>query len=85
MRYIHKKIIMTAPAKLTNLQVELLQTFAYPLSDEQLKEIRQLLAQYFLDKTDAEMDKLWQENGWSEDTIETWAKGHDRTSYQPQQ
>lgn len=38
---------MVAPAKLTNLQVELLQTFAYPLPDEQLTEIRQLLAHYF--------------------------------------
>lgn len=73
---------MAAPDKLTNLQIELLQTFAYSLPDEQLTEIRQLLAQYFLDKADVEMDKLWQENGWNENTIETWAKGHDRTPYQ---
>ena len=75
---------MVAPAKLTNLQVELLQTFSYSLPDEQLAEIRQLLAQYFLNKADAEMDKLWQENGWDENTIETWVKGHDRTPYRPQ-
>lgn len=75
---------MSIPAKLTNLQVELLQTFAYPLPDEQLAEIRQLLAQFFLDKTDTEMDKLWQENNWDENTIETWAKEHDRTPYRPQ-
>lgn len=75
---------MSIPAKLTNLQVELLQTFAYPLPDEQLAEIRQLLAQYFLDKTDTEMDKLWQGNNWDENTIETWAKEHDRTPYRPQ-
>lgn len=75
---------MVAPAKLTNLQVELLQTFAYPLPDEQLTEIRQLLAQYFLDKADAEMSKLWEENGWNEDTIDKWAKGHERTPYKPQ-
>ena len=55
---------MVAPAKLTNLQVELMQTFSYSLPEEQLIEIRQLLARYFLDKADAEMDKLWQENGW---------------------
>lgn len=48
---------MPAPVKLTNLQVELLQTFAYSLPDEQLTEIRQLLAHYFLNKADAEMDK----------------------------
>lgn len=75
---------MVSPAKLTNLQVELLQTFAYTLPEEQLVEIRQLLAQYFLDKADAEMDRLWQENDWSEETIEAWAKGHERTPYGPQ-
>ena len=68
---------MAPPAKLTNLQVELLQTFAYPLPDEQLTEIRQLLAQYFLNKADSEMDKLWQENDWYENTIETWVKRHE--------
>ncbi|WP_266362615.1 hypothetical protein [Tellurirhabdus rosea] len=75
---------MTASSKLTNLQVELLQTFAYSLPDEQIAEIRQLLAQYFLDKADAEMDRLWQENDWNEQTVDSWAKGHDRTPYNPQ-
>ncbi len=67
---------MTPPAKPTNLQVELIQTFAYSLPDEQLAEIHQLLAQYFLEKADAEMDKLWQENSWTEATADNWAKGH---------
>ncbi|MVM41355.1 hypothetical protein GO730_32820 [Spirosoma sp. HMF3257] len=75
---------MPATAKLTNLQLELLQTFSYALPDEQLIEIRQLLSQYFLDKADIEMDKLWQEKGWNEHTIEEWAKGHERTPYRPQ-
>ncbi|PRY41966.1 hypothetical protein CLV58_105168 [Spirosoma oryzae] len=70
--------------KLTNLQLELIQTFSYTLPDEQMIEIRQLLAKYFLDKADAEMDRLWQENAWDENTIDEWAKGHDRTPYKPQ-
>ncbi|GAB3970156.1 hypothetical protein GCM10028806_17650 [Spirosoma terrae] len=76
---------MSTTAKLTNLQLELLQTFSYSLPDEQLIEIRQLLAQYFLDKADAEMDRLWHKNGWNENTIDDWAKGHERTPYQPKQ
>lgn len=75
---------MPANSKLTNLQLELLQTFSYALPDEQLVEIRQLLAQYFLDKVDTEMDQLWQENSWNENTIEEWAKGHEHTPYRPQ-
>lgn len=74
---------MSTAAKLTNLQLELLQTFSYTLPDEQLVEIRQLLAQYFLDKSDTEMDKLWEKNGWTEKTVDDWAKGHERTPYQP--
>lgn len=75
---------MPATTKLTNLQLELLQTFSYSLPDQQLIEIRQLLAQYFLDKVDSEMDRLWDEKGWDENTVEDWAKGHDRTPYRPQ-
>ncbi len=75
---------MSAIAKLTNLQLELLQTFSYALPDQQLIEIRQLLAQYFLDKVDEEMDNLWQVKGWTVNTIEEWAKEHERTPYQSQ-
>ncbi|CAN5214809.1 hypothetical protein BH09BAC4_BH09BAC4_08130 [soil metagenome] len=75
---------MPATAKLTNLQLELLQTFSYALPDEQLVEIRQLLAQYFLGKVDAEMDQVWQANSWDANTIEEWANGHERTPYRPQ-
>lgn len=74
---------MVANAKLTNLQLELLGTFAYSVPDEQLIEIRQLLATYFLEKADVEMDRLWEENSWNQDTIQSWAKDHDRTPYEP--
>ena len=74
---------MVANTKLTNLQLELLGTFAYSVPDEQLLEIRQLLASYFLEKADAEMDRLWEENGWTQHAIESWVKGHDRTHYEP--
>lgn len=74
---------MVASAKLTNLQLELLGTFAYSVPDEQLVEIRQLLAAYFLEKADVEMDRLWEQNSWNQDTIQSWAKGHERTPYEP--
>lgn len=75
---------MISPTKLTNLQVELLQTFAYSLPEEQLKEIRQLLAQYFLAKADEEMDKLSLKHDWDDTTYTAWATGHERTPYTPQ-
>ena len=29
------------------------------------------------------MDRLGEEKGWNADTIEDWAKGHERTLYRP--
>ncbi|WP_128545485.1 hypothetical protein [Larkinella soli] len=75
---------MATENKLTNLQLELLETFSYQLPEEQIREIRQLLTQYFLDKADQEMDRLRQENGWNEKTVEQWAQAHERTPYRPQ-
>ena len=72
---------MSAPKKLTNLQLELLRVFSYDLPEQQLLEIRQLLAQYFAQKIDEEMDLLWDERGWTEDTMRAWANEHSRTPY----
>jgi hypothetical protein len=58
--------------KLTNLQLELLKLYAYRVSDLELQDIRKLLANYFAAKIDTEMDELWEEKGWNEQTIEKW-------------
>lgn len=68
--------------QLTNLQLELLKTFRYDLSDAQMLEIKTLLAKYFADKVTAEMDEFCFENGWNNETIETVAKEHLRTKYE---
>jgi len=62
---------------LTNLQLELLKIYSFNISDEQLSEIRQILTQYFADKATAEMDRLWDENGWTNETMDEWLKGDD--------
>ncbi len=72
---------MTAQ-KLTNLQLELLKVFSFELSDEQMQEIRSLLANYFAEKATEEADRLWDEQGWTEETMEKWANEHFRTPYE---
>lgn len=65
--------IMTAINKpLTNLQVELLKLFSLELSEEELIEIRRMLARYFADRASDEMDKLWDANDWSDKTMDEW-------------
>lgn len=64
--------------KLSNLQLELLKVFSYELSEEQLSEIRNLLANYFAKKASDQMDLLWEQNNWSEETMNEWGKEHMR-------
>ena len=72
---------MQLTGELTNLQLELIKTFKYQLADEQLIEIRNLLANYFAQKATEEMDRLWEENDWDESTMKEWSKEHMRTPY----
>lgn len=64
--------------KLSNLQMELLKLYARPISDEELKDIKKMLADYFAKKLDEEVDRVWKENGWNQSTIEKWKKEHFR-------
>ena len=66
---------------LTSLQLELLKTFSRPLPDEQIREIRQLLADYFAQKVDTGVDALFAEKGWDTGTVEGWLTEHNRTPY----
>ncbi|GAB4034154.1 hypothetical protein GCM10028774_19500 [Spirosoma jeollabukense] len=59
--------------------MELLKLYPYTVSEEELKEIRLLLADYFAQRIDSEMDQLWQEKGWNEQTIENWKNEHLRS------
>ena len=73
---------MKQTSKLTNLQAELLKVFSFDLPEAELKEIKNLLAKYFADKASDEMDKLWEQNNWSSETIQEWSQEHLRTKYE---
>jgi len=62
---------------LTNLQLELLKLYSMELSEEQLKDVRRLLANYFAKQASDEMDRLWDERGWNEETMEAWLAEED--------
>jgi hypothetical protein len=72
---------MVFAQKLTNLQIELIRLFSYQIPDNQIVEIKDLLAKYFAEVATREMDKLWDENQWNNDTMETWSNEHLRTPY----
>ena len=45
-------------------------------------KIKVLLSKYFADKATDEMDKLWDENNWSDKTMDDWKDEHLRTKYE---
>jgi hypothetical protein len=65
--------------RLTNLQLEMIKLFSFNLDEEQLLEVKGLLAKYFADKATQEMDKVWQERGLTNETMNSWLKEHLRT------
>ncbi len=62
---------------LTNLQLELLKLYSFDLKEEQLLEIKTLLSEYFAERATVAMDKLWDERGWNNETMESWLKGEE--------
>lgn len=59
--------------------MELLKLYPYTVSEVELQEIRHVLADYFARKIDTEMNQLWLDKGWNEQTIEDWKNEHMRS------
>lgn len=72
-------ISQTEPTRLSNLQMELLKLYAYTVSEDELSDIRRMLADYYAQKIDSEMNQLWENKGWNEQTIESWKNEHLRS------
>jgi hypothetical protein len=69
---------MSAAKPLTNLQMQLLKSFNFEIPESQLDEIKIILGNFFASKATEEMDRLWEENNWSNDTMITWTNEHLR-------
>lgn len=63
---------MRPPSPLNNVQIELLKYFPYTTSEEELVALRRVLAQFFAQRAMNEMDRLWTENNWTNDTMDIW-------------
>lgn len=74
--------MMNTSKRLTNLQLELIKLFSYNLSERQLMEVKDMLAKYFASKATEEMDKIWEDEGLNNETMEAWADEHMRAPSQ---
>ena len=53
-------------------------------SDEEIRDIQTLIADYYAEKVDAEMDALVEEKRWTQEDFDRMGDEHIRTPYHPQ-
>lgn len=63
---------------LNALQLELLELFARDVSNQDLLTIKQMVSDFFAQKAIAEADAIWEEKGYSDDTMAEWLNIHER-------
>lgn len=63
---------------LNALQLELLELFAREVSNQDLLAIKQMVSDFFAQKAIAEADAIWEEQGYSDDTMSEWLNIHER-------
>lgn len=63
---------MITQPPLTNLQMELLRLYSLKLSDNELLQVKEVLARYFAGRLGQHVDHLWQEKGLTADDMERW-------------
>lgn len=60
---------------LTNVQAELLKVFSRQIPDEDLLELRQVMANFLLQKARQRADVIWQNKGYDSGTIDQLLSG----------
>lgn len=67
---------------LSNAQVEILKLLADNLSEAELVDLKKILLAFKLQRVVQLADKTWDENGWSQETMNKFLQTHMRTPYQ---
>ena len=63
------------------IQLHLLQMFSRLSSEEDLKEVRQVLTEYYFKKVEKRAAEIYQKKGWTPETLEAMLHEHHRTPY----
>lgn len=71
----------TLERPLSNLQLELLKAFSHQLSEQDLLQVRALLAAFFAKKSIETANKVWDEEGWTPEKVDQLLHSKLRTPY----
>ena len=55
--------------KLNAVQLHLIELFARPVTEQELLDIKELLVQYYAQKADAELDRIWEKKGFTPESF----------------
>ena len=70
-----------AATVLNDAQLEVLRMMAIFNTPEAVKDLKQSISNYFAQKAELEIDKLWEEGILSESKVESFRTLHERTPY----
>ncbi len=68
-----------------NAQLELLKLFSTDLSEQDLRDLRQLLLKFKFERVIELADKAWDEKGWTNEKVEKLLHTNLRTPYKSQE
>jgi len=57
---------------LSNLQMEILELYSTNLNEDELNQLKVILAKFYADKAVREADRLWDERNMSDRDMENW-------------
>lgn len=66
---------------LSSFQIQILELISHVQSEQEMQDIRSMLAQYFAKRAEDEIDRLWDEGIINNNVIESWKNEHMRTPY----
>jgi hypothetical protein len=65
----------------SNAQLELLKLFSNDLKEQELQELKQILLTFKFKRVTKMFDEIWDEKGWTEETMTEFLNTHKRTPY----
>ena len=72
---------MAEAAILNQAQMQILDMMSFVKTPEALKDLKQVISDYFAQKADAEMNKMWNDGILTEERVESFRHLHERTPY----
>jgi hypothetical protein len=70
-----------SPTTLNPIQMQLLRMFSYEKDEHNLKEIQKLLFDYYCNKVEEEVEKVWIEKNMTNEMMQEFKNAHFGTPY----